>query len=79
MFARVLGFEARRMGRNFPTLFFGLAFPVMILNAVVAGASMAGLLAARVLSDHFGQVTLVERDRLACLPRPAKPDLPSAA
>jgi 2-polyprenyl-6-methoxyphenol hydroxylase-like FAD-dependent oxidoreductase len=26
---------------------------------------MAGLLAARVLSDHFAQVTLVERDRLS--------------
>ncbi len=24
---------------------------------------MAGLLAARVLSDHFGRVTIVERDR----------------
>nr|MDT0656835.1 ABC transporter permease [Micromonospora sp. DSM 115978] len=31
MFGKVLIFEARRMGRNFPTLFFGLAFPVMIL------------------------------------------------
>ena len=33
-------------------------------QAVVLGASMAGLLAARVLSDHFAAVTLVERDRL---------------
>ena len=33
-------------------------------HAVVIGASMAGLLAARVLSDHFEQVTLIERDRL---------------
>lgn len=31
-------------------------------EAVVIGASMAGLLAARVLADHVGQVTLVERD-----------------
>lgn len=31
MFAKVLRFEARRMSRNFPPLFFGLAFPVMIL------------------------------------------------
>jgi len=32
-------------------------------HAVVLGASMTGLMAARVLSDHFGRVTLVERDR----------------
>jgi 2-polyprenyl-6-methoxyphenol hydroxylase-like FAD-dependent oxidoreductase len=31
-------------------------------KAVVIGASMAGLLAARVLADHFEQVTLLERD-----------------
>ncbi len=33
-------------------------------HAIVMGASMAGLLAARVLSDHFGRVTLIDRDRL---------------
>jgi 2-polyprenyl-6-methoxyphenol hydroxylase-like FAD-dependent oxidoreductase len=33
-------------------------------HAIVIGGSMAGLLAARVLSDHFAQVTLIERDRL---------------
>ncbi len=31
-------------------------------HAVVVGGSMAGLLAARVLSDHFERVTIVERD-----------------
>jgi len=31
-------------------------------HALVLGGSLAGLLAARVLSDHFEQVTLVERD-----------------
>lgn len=31
-------------------------------HAVVIGASMGGLLAARALSDHFEQVTLLERD-----------------
>jgi 2-polyprenyl-6-methoxyphenol hydroxylase-like FAD-dependent oxidoreductase len=31
-------------------------------HAIVIGASMAGLLATRVLADHFEQVTLVERD-----------------
>lgn len=33
-------------------------------NAVVVGASMAGLLAARVLSEHFTRVSVVERDSL---------------
>jgi 2-polyprenyl-6-methoxyphenol hydroxylase-like FAD-dependent oxidoreductase len=33
-------------------------------KAVVLGASIAGLLTARVLSSHFGQVTIVERDTL---------------
>ncbi len=31
-------------------------------HALVIGGSMAGLLAARVLSDYFGQVTIVDRD-----------------
>ncbi len=31
-------------------------------HAVVIGASIAGLLAARVLSEHFARVTLLERD-----------------
>src|SRR5215475_12604380 len=33
-------------------------------HAIVIGGSMAGLLAARVLSDHFEQVSLIERDVL---------------
>jgi 2-polyprenyl-6-methoxyphenol hydroxylase-like FAD-dependent oxidoreductase len=33
-------------------------------HAVVIGTSMAGLMAGRVLSDHFECVTLIERDRL---------------
>src|SRR5207248_3984879 len=33
-------------------------------HAVVIGASMAGLLAGRVLSDHFERVTIIERDRI---------------
>ncbi len=32
-------------------------------QAIVMGGSMAGLLAARVLSDHFDHVTVIERDR----------------
>jgi 2-polyprenyl-6-methoxyphenol hydroxylase-like FAD-dependent oxidoreductase len=38
-------------------------------HAVVLGASMAGLLAARVLSDAYGRVTVVDRDAL-----PNKPE-----
>lgn len=34
-------------------------------NAIVIGGSMAGLLAARVLSDHFENVTVIERDRFS--------------
>lgn len=37
-------------------------------HAIVIGASMAGLLAARVLSDHFKKVTILERDRLPDAP-----------
>jgi phytoene dehydrogenase-like protein len=33
-------------------------------HALVVGGSMAGLLAARVLSDYFDRVTIVERDPL---------------
>ena len=32
-------------------------------QAVVIGGSMASLLAARALSNHFAQVTVLERDR----------------
>lgn len=46
-------------------------------HAVVIGASLAGLLAARVLADRFDQVTLVERDRLPEGPEPRK-GLPQA-
>jgi flavin-dependent dehydrogenase len=37
-------------------------------HAVVVGGSMAGLLAARVLADHFERVTLIERDQLPDTP-----------
>jgi 2-polyprenyl-6-methoxyphenol hydroxylase-like FAD-dependent oxidoreductase len=33
-------------------------------HAIVIGGSMAGLLAARALSDHFQRVTIIERDSL---------------
>src|SRR4051812_2074840 len=32
-------------------------------HAVVVGGSLAGLLAARVLADHFDKVTVIDRDR----------------
>ena len=37
-------------------------------HAVVLGASIAGMLAARVLADHFDTVTVVERDVLGDAP-----------
>ena len=44
-------------------------------HAVVIGAGMAGLLTARVLADHFEQVTVVDRDRFPDRPgfRPGVP------
>lgn len=39
-------------------------------HAVVAGGSLAGLLAARVLADRFERVTVVERDRFPSGPEP---------
>ena len=39
-------------------------------HAVVIGASIAGLLAGRILTNHFERVTIVERDRLPQEPEP---------
>lgn len=49
--------------------------PVLMKRAVVLGASMAGLLAARVLSDHAERVILIERDDsdTSTEPRPGVP------
>lgn len=41
-------------------------------HALVLGASMAGMLAARVLADHFERVTVVERDSMPDRPEPRK-------
>lgn len=41
-------------------------------HAIVLGASMAGLLTARALSEHFGQVTILERDPVSDQPEPRK-------
>lgn len=37
-------------------------------HAVVIGSSIAGLMAARVLTDYFARVTIIERDRLPATP-----------
>jgi 2-polyprenyl-6-methoxyphenol hydroxylase-like FAD-dependent oxidoreductase len=39
---------------------------------VVVGGSVAGMLAARILSDHFDRVTLLERDRFPETPATRK-------
>lgn len=39
-------------------------------EAIVIGASMGGLLAARILADHFERVTLIERDTLPAADQP---------
>ena len=44
----------------------------LLNHAVVLGGSIAGLLAARVLSDHFAHVTVVERDARAQGSEPRK-------
>jgi 2-polyprenyl-6-methoxyphenol hydroxylase-like FAD-dependent oxidoreductase len=41
-------------------------------HAVVIGGSIAGLLAARVLANHFDQVTVVERDMISHAPEPRR-------
>ena len=48
-------------------------------HAAVIGGSMAGLLAARVLSDHFAQVTMIERDQLRTASALAHRNLRSAS
>jgi 2-polyprenyl-6-methoxyphenol hydroxylase-like FAD-dependent oxidoreductase len=47
-------------------------FPGARHHAIVIGASLTGLLAARVLADHFDSVTLVERDAVTTEPNPRK-------
>ncbi len=41
-------------------------------QAIVVGGSMAGLLATRVLSNHFEQVTLIEHDKINDQPESRK-------
>lgn len=53
-----------------PTL--ASATPAGAPNAIVIGGSMAGLLAARVLSDHCASVTILERDAVNDAPEARK-------
>ena len=46
--------------------------PAAAQRAVVLGASLAGLLAARVLNEHFSEVVLLERDALPAQAAPRK-------
>ena len=41
-------------------------------HALVLGGSLAGLLAARVLTDHYDRVTIVERDSFPTEPVPRR-------
>jgi 2-polyprenyl-6-methoxyphenol hydroxylase-like FAD-dependent oxidoreductase len=45
---------------------------MMGTHAIVLGGSMAGLMATRVLSDHFERVTMIERDKLNDTPEARK-------
>src|SRR5215470_14440423 len=56
------GDEIERTIDPFPSASDGRGRPRRDGHALVVGGSIAGLLAARVLSDHFAQVTIVERD-----------------
>jgi 2-polyprenyl-6-methoxyphenol hydroxylase-like FAD-dependent oxidoreductase len=47
-------------------------------RALVVGGGIAGLLAARVLADHYERVTILERDRFAERPQ-RRPGVPQAA
>ncbi|MEU4424474.1 FAD-dependent monooxygenase [Actinoplanes sp. NPDC024001] len=44
--------------------------PVLFRRAIVLGGSVAGLMAARVLSDHADEVLIIDRDDLASLSIP---------
>lgn len=50
----------------------------MNTRAIVIGGSMTGLLAARVLADHFDEVTILERDRYPESPQEVRDGTPQA-
>jgi glycine/D-amino acid oxidase-like deaminating enzyme len=39
-------------------------------HAIIIGGGIAGLLAARVLSDYFDEITVIERDYFSEVPQP---------
>jgi hypothetical protein len=49
-----------------------MKMPHLGRHAIVIGASMSGLLAARALVDHYDEVTLIERDALPLAREPRK-------
>src|SRR5215218_9712463 len=49
-----------------------IPFSTQRQHALVLGGSFAGLLAARVLSNHFAQVTIIEKDVVHRQPEPRK-------
>lgn len=51
---------------------------IMMRRAIVLGASMAGLMAARVLSDHAEEVLVIERDTSGESPSP-RPGVPQGS
>lgn len=50
----------------------------MGFKAIVIGGSIAGLLAGRVLTDHFEQVTIIERDTYPTTPTEMRKGVPQA-
>ena len=49
--------------------------PGQTRHAIVIGGSVAGMVAARILTEHFDHVTLIERDRAIADPH-GRPRLP---
>jgi 2-polyprenyl-6-methoxyphenol hydroxylase-like FAD-dependent oxidoreductase len=66
--------ESRRVIVSIRNLFSRITKqdPPRRTHTIVTGGSMAGLLAARVLSDHFDRVTILERDDFPLTPGPRK-------
>ena len=53
-------------------MWFSKSPQILGRRALVLGASMAGLLAARILAERFDEVWLLERDALPDGPAPRK-------
>src|SRR5262245_56400600 len=52
--------------------------PSLGRRAIIAGGSIAGMLAARALSPHFDEILLIERDEFGTEPAP-RPTVPQSA